>query len=171
MCIDLIKVTGLIGSSIGSLIWLLRLPHRGYVGGARAAIGSAGSRLIVCYLCCRPGMDLQYKYVVRNGDGSVARWMSGDNFSLQTGDGGVELPSTLRVSDSWDASVHAVEVWEHRIAAVCSRFWCQRAQAWPQCVRSIAPVTRLLRHAVCYMREPTPSHCCDEQLVCGRSWS
>ncbi len=62
----------------------------------------------------RPGMDLQYKYVVRNGDGSVARWMAGDNFSLQTADSDVELlPSTLRVSDSWDASVHAVEVWEH----------------------------------------------------------
>ena len=57
-------------------------------------------------------MDLQYKYVVRNGDGSVARWMAGDNFSLQTSaDDDVELlPSTLRVSDSWDASVHAVEV-------------------------------------------------------------
>ena len=59
-------------------------------------------------------MDLQYKYVVRNGDGSVARWMSGDNFSLQTADSDVELPSGLRVSDSWDASVHAVEVREHR---------------------------------------------------------
>ena len=55
-------------------------------------------------------MELQYKYIVRNGDGSVARWMAGDNFSLQTATSDAELPSTLRVSDSWDASVHAVEV-------------------------------------------------------------
>ena len=55
-------------------------------------------------------MDLQYKYIVRNGDGSVARWMAGDNFSLQTAPDDAELPSTLRVSDSWDASVHAIEV-------------------------------------------------------------
>ena len=74
-------------------------------------------------------MDLQYKYVVRNGDGSVARWMAGDNFSLQTVDGDVEeLPSTLRVSDSWDASVHAVEVCEHRSSAHCPHA-CQPTQA------------------------------------------
>lgn len=58
----------------------------------------------------RPGLHLQYKYVVRNGDGSVARWMAGENFEILTSVDDAELPGSLRVSDTWDASKHAIEV-------------------------------------------------------------
>ena len=63
---------------------------------------------IICI--CRPGLQLQYKYIVVNSDGSVARWMDADNFELQTSGNEIELPGALRVSDSWDASIHAIEV-------------------------------------------------------------
>ena len=55
-------------------------------------------------------MQLQYKYVVRNGDGSVARWMAGKNFEIQTSVDGAERPGSLRVTDTWDASQHAIQV-------------------------------------------------------------
>jgi hypothetical protein len=87
-------------------------------------------------------MDLQYKYVVRNGDGSVARWMAGDNFSLQTAAGDVEeLPSTLRVSDSWDASVHAVEVWPAEARRVhVSITACFKGTAYPDSCQASRPL-------------------------------
>ena len=61
-------------------------------------------------LIFRPGFQLQYKYVVRNSDGSVARWMAGDNFEILTSVDRADLPAALRVSDTWDASKHAIEV-------------------------------------------------------------
>ena len=109
-------------------------------------------------------MDLQYKYVVRNGDGSVARWMSGDNFSLQTGDSDVELPSTLRVSDSWDASVHAVEVREHRSSMSRLLFVSMHRHSLtllsPHTSRPVAPTCGGSK------RKLTPLHCRDGQLAC-----
>ena len=59
---------------------------------------------------CRLGLQLQYKYVVRNSDGSVARWMAGDNFELLTSENQSEQPGALRVSDAWDTSMHAIQV-------------------------------------------------------------
>lgn len=61
-------------------------------------------------LIFRPGFQLQYKYVVRNSDGSVARWMAGDNFEILTSADRADLPAALRVLDTWDASKHAIEV-------------------------------------------------------------
>lgn len=51
----------------------------------------------------RAGSHVEYKYVVRNEDGSATAWKPGDNLELplQGGDGG--LPGALRVSDAWDA--------------------------------------------------------------------
>ncbi len=113
----------------------------------------------------RPGMDLQYKYVVRNGDGSVARWMAGDNFSLQTADSDVELPSGLRVSDSWDASVHAVEVREYRSSA--SSFVMVSMHRHCSAMCSIKqPDTKVGSKQGCCMWRLTRTACGNRVLLC-----
>lgn len=54
-----------------------------------------------CLLQCR--MHIQYKYVVRNHDGSVVRWQEGDNVSLDL-PGGSAAALALDVEDSWNKS-------------------------------------------------------------------
>ncbi|KAF6262639.1 hypothetical protein COO60DRAFT_601225 [Scenedesmus sp. NREL 46B-D3] len=46
---------------------------------------------------------IQYKYVVRNSDGSVVRWQEGDNVSLELPGGPAEALA-LDVEDSWNKS-------------------------------------------------------------------
>ncbi|WIA22231.1 hypothetical protein OEZ85_004559 [Tetradesmus obliquus] len=49
------------------------------------------------------GAHIQYKYVVRNADGSVVRWQEGDNVSLELPGGPAEALA-LDVEDSWNKS-------------------------------------------------------------------
>eukprot|EP00882_Tetradesmus_deserticola_P003887 GHRQ01004111.1.p1 GENE.GHRQ01004111.1~~GHRQ01004111.1.p1 ORF type:complete len:251 (+),score=115.78 GHRQ01004111.1:188-940(+) len=49
------------------------------------------------------GAHIQYKYVVRNSDGSVVRWQEGDNVSLELPGGPAEALA-LDVEDSWNKS-------------------------------------------------------------------
>ncbi len=48
-------------------------------------------------------MHIQYKYVVRNKDGSVVRWQEGANVSLDL-PGGNAAELALDVEDSWNKS-------------------------------------------------------------------
>lgn len=48
-------------------------------------------------------MHIQYKYVVRNKDGSVVRWQEGANVSLEL-PGGNAAELALDVEDSWNKS-------------------------------------------------------------------
>lgn len=61
---------------------------------------------------CRAGSQVEYKYVVRNGDGTPTVWKPGSNLQLPlqgsgAADGG--LPGALRISDAWDESWRRVE--------------------------------------------------------------
>lgn len=49
------------------------------------------------------GLHIQYKYVVRNKDGSVVRWQEGANVSLELPGGNAEALA-LDVEDSWNKS-------------------------------------------------------------------
>jgi len=73
-------------------------------------------------LACRAGSQVEYKYVVRNGDGTPTAWKPGSNFQRprqsEGGCGGAgataaaaadSLPGALRVSDAWDESWRRVE--------------------------------------------------------------
>lgn len=56
------------------------------------------------------GLELEYKYVVRHErDMTAVRWKEGGNFYLQ-----VPPKGQLRVLDTWDDSVHKVEVLEQQ---------------------------------------------------------
>ena len=58
-------------------------------------------------------MLLEYKYVVRDGDGGVVCWKPGENCSLSLSHGVESFEQAagqLKVNDTWDGSVHAVEV-------------------------------------------------------------
>lgn len=52
---------------------------------------------------CLCSMHIQYKYVVRNKDGSVVRWQEGANVSLDL-PGGNAAELALDVEDSWNKS-------------------------------------------------------------------
>jgi hypothetical protein len=52
---------------------------------------------------CYNSAHIQYKYVVRNSDGSVVRWQEGDNVSLELPGGPAEALA-LDVEDSWNKS-------------------------------------------------------------------
>lgn len=56
------------------------------------------------------GSGVEYKYIVRNGDGNAACWQPNDNFSLAASVSAPpsRLPSRLEVEDSWDGRVHDV---------------------------------------------------------------
>jgi hypothetical protein len=55
---------------------------------------------------------IQYKYVVRNSDGSVVRWQEGDNVSLELPGGPAEALA-LDVEDSWNKSKQVTHVAFH----------------------------------------------------------
>ncbi len=86
-------------------------------------------------LARRAGSQVEYKYVVRNGDGTPTAWKPGSNFQLplqsEGGGGGSSggaaafaagLPGALRVSDAWDESWRRVEA--RRPAAICASPAC-----------------------------------------------
>lgn len=72
-------------------------------------------------------MHIQYKYVVRNKDGSVVRWQEGANVSLDL-PGGNAAELALDVEDSWNKSKQ-VRSWcgdlcdTHRIGPGCPGLW------------------------------------------------
>ena len=52
----------------------------------------------------------EYKYVVRNEDGTPTVWKPGSNLQLPLhSSGGGGLPQALRVSDAWDESWRSIE--------------------------------------------------------------
>ena len=64
-------------------------------------------------LCSSNLGECEYKYVVRNMDGSIAMWTPGDNFELRllSEDArGAAVPEKVEVSDAWDASWRKVRV-------------------------------------------------------------
>ncbi|KAK9822642.1 hypothetical protein WJX81_002600 [Elliptochloris bilobata] len=58
----------------------------------------------------RAGSHVEYKYVVRNEDGTPTVWKPGSNLQLPLQSGGGGLPEALRVSDAWDESWRSIEV-------------------------------------------------------------
>ena len=60
---------------------------------------------------CRADSQVEYKYVVRNEDGTPTVWKPGSNLHLplQSGGGSGGLPEALRVSDAWDESWRSIE--------------------------------------------------------------
>lgn len=52
--------------------------------------------------------SMEYKYVVRNEDRSVAWWMPGPNCRLEVS-GGAASPRLLRVLDAWDSERQFVQ--------------------------------------------------------------
>eukprot|EP01023_Acetabularia_acetabulum_P010374 TRINITY_DN14737_c0_g1_i2.p1 TRINITY_DN14737_c0_g1~~TRINITY_DN14737_c0_g1_i2.p1 ORF type:complete len:291 (-),score=47.66 TRINITY_DN14737_c0_g1_i2:357-1229(-) len=61
-------------------------------------------------LFARTKMSLEYKYVVKNKDGSPAVWKPGDNFCLDVPKCQLQVPSEcLRITDGWDG-VQQVEL-------------------------------------------------------------
>lgn len=57
--------------------------------------------------------ECEYKYVVRNTDGSIAMWTPGDNFELRLSPEearGAAVPEKVEISDAWDASWRKVRV-------------------------------------------------------------
>lgn len=56
-----------------------------------------------CCCSCATSLHIQYKYVVRNKDGSVVRWQEGANVSLDL-PGGNAAELALDVEDSWNKS-------------------------------------------------------------------
>jgi hypothetical protein len=64
--------------------------------------------------------ECEYKYVVRNTDGSVVTWTPGSNFALQLPPGetpGVGMPERVEVNDAWDSSWRQVQVRRKEVAA------------------------------------------------------
>lgn len=59
--------------------------------------------VLACRSCRCCSMHIQYKYVVRNKDGSVVRWQEGANVSLDL-PGGNAAELALDVEDSWNKS-------------------------------------------------------------------
>jgi len=57
--------------------------------------------MVALTAACR--LHIQYKYVVRNKDGSVVRWQEGANVSLELPGGPAEALA-LDVEDSWNKS-------------------------------------------------------------------
>lgn len=67
-------------------------------------IGSCSQHFCMCCHCVgRCSMHIQYKYVVRNKDGSVVRWQEGANVSLELPGGNAD-ELALDVEDSWNKS-------------------------------------------------------------------
>jgi hypothetical protein len=66
-------------------------------------------------MCSRNLGSCEYKYVVRNTDGSVDTWTPGGNFALQLpphpeDSRGVGVPEKVEVSDAWDSSSRKIKV-------------------------------------------------------------
>lgn len=65
----------------------------------------------------------EYKYVVRNTDGSVDTWTPGGNFALQLpphpeDSRGVGVPEKVEVSDAWDSSSRKIKVQLREVTAI-----------------------------------------------------
>ena len=54
---------------------------------------------------------MEYKYAVRNGDGKIATWKPGDNFSLRIplDEQLAVLPERVEICDAWDNSYRKME--------------------------------------------------------------
>lgn len=114
-------------------------------------------------------MELEYKYVVRHErDMTAVRWKEGGNFYLQ-----VPPKGQLRVLDTWDDSMHKVEVrgtWQRMHAASM-----QLLRHRPQIIAlkfSVAPAaSRAVRTCTAWLLPSANCSACLARLGFCRCWS
>lgn len=101
-----------------SSYWLPFVPNHAAVvalGAVAWAQPSMLSRVDSCsqLLSCRPEVELEYKYVVRNEDGGVMFWKPGENCQIKVPVWLKEekaIAEGVLVRDAWDGSIQDIEL-------------------------------------------------------------